>query len=276
MDASKIQGIVAKVVDLGLPFLFKVIAAILIYIIGKFMAKVIANVVEKVMRKSKVDESLIGFTKNAVNAVVWIFTILAAVNKLGVQTTSFIAILGAAGLAVGMALQGTLANFASGVMLIIFRPFKTGDFISGGGIMGSVKDIQIFNTILAGPDNRKIIVPNSKLTGDTITNFSDIEERRIDLTFGISYDDDIAKAKDILNSLVEGDERILKTPAPVIAVSELGDSSVNFVCRPWVKPGDYWAVYFDLLEKGKIALETGGLSIPYPQTDVHLYNENQS
>jgi len=275
MDSIKIQSIIDKIVDLGLPFLFKFLAAILIYIIGKFLAKVISNAIERIMRKSKVDESLVGFTKNAVNAVVIIFTILAAVNKLGVQTTSFIAILGAAGLAIGMALQGTLANFASGVMLIIFRPFKAGDFISGGGIMGSVKEIQIFNTILAGPDNRKIIVPNSKLTGDTIINFSDIEERRIDLTFGISYNDDIQKAKDILNRLIEEDSRILKTPASLIAVSELADSSVNLVCRPWVKPGDYWGVYFDLLEKGKIALEEGGLSIPYPQNDVHVYNNNQ-
>lgn len=274
-ETEKIQEVIGKIIELGVPFLLNLVAAIVIYIVGKWLAHVISNALGKLMQKAKVDEALTGFTKNIVYAVLLVFTVLAAVGKLGVQTTSFIAILGAAGLAVGLSLQGTLANFASGVMLILFRPFKLGDFIEGGGVMGTVKEIKIFNTILSSPDNRKIILPNSKISGDTITNFSAIDQRRIDLVFGVSYDDNLKTAKDILQKLVDADSRILKDPAVTIAVSELGDSSVNIVCRPWVKPADYWAVYFDLVEKGKVALEDGGCSIPYPQRDVHMY-ENKA
>jgi small conductance mechanosensitive channel len=198
--------------------------------------------------------------------------VIVALSKLGIQTTSFIAIIGAAGLAVGLALQGSLANFAAGVMLIIFKPFKVGDFISAGGAMGTVEEIQIFNTILNAPDNRCIIVPNSKVTGDNITNFSGITKRRIDLVFGISYTDDMRKAKEILLKVVTSDPRVLKDPKPVVAVSELADSSVNLVCRPWVNPSDYWDVYFDTVEKGKAELEKNGITIPFPQSDVHLHN----
>ena len=204
------------------------------------------------------------------------FVVVVALGKLGIQTTSFIAIIGAAGLAVGLVLQGSLANFAAGVILIIFKPFKVGDFVMAGGEMGTVKEIQIFNTILAHPDNRKIIVPNAQVTGANITNFSAIENRRIDLVFGISYNDDMKKAKEALEKVVADDSRILKDPKPVIAVSELGDSSVNLVCRPWVKPTDYWNVYFSVTEKGKLELEKNGISIPFPQHDVHIYNEQKA
>lgn len=264
---------ITKAVDMAIPFAINLIAAIVIYIIGKWLAGVISRGVEKLMIKAKVDTALAGFTKNIVKIIILVFAIMAAIGKLGVQTTSFIAVIGAAGLAVGMALQGTLSNFAAGVMLILFKPFKIGDFIEGGGIMGTVKEIQIFNTILASPDNRKIILPNSKISGDTITNFSAIEQRRVDMVFGVSYDDDLKKAKEILTDLVTSDDRVLKDPAPVIAVSELGDSSVNLVVRPWVKPADYWGVYFDCMEKGKEALEVGGLTIPFPQRDIHVYQE---
>ena len=264
---------ITKITELGVPFVMNLIAAILIYIVGKWLAGIISTVIEKLMLKGKVDASLAGFTKNIIKAVILIFAIIAAVGRLGVQTTSLIAIIGAAGLAIGLSLQGTLSNFAAGVMLILFKPFKVGDFIEGGGVLGTVKEIQIFNTILSSPGNRKIILPNSKVSGDTITNFTAIDSRRIDMTFGISYADDMKKARDVLTEVVTSDSRVLKTPAPVVAVSELGDSSVNLVCRPWVKPADYWAVYFDVTEKGKEALEANGLSIPFPQRDIHVYQE---
>jgi len=251
------------------------IGAILILIIGKWVAGIVARLTEKLMLKSKVEKTLASFTRNIVNAALLVFVVIAALNKLGMQTTSFIAVIGAAGLAIGLALQGSLSNFAAGVMLIIFKPFKVGDFIIAGGTMGSVVEIGIFTTTLNAPDNRKEIVPNSKVTGDNITNFSDIKNRRIDLVFGISYNDDMKKAKDILMKVVTSDPRVLKDPKPVVAVSELGDSSGNLVCRPWVKPTDYWDVYFATVENGKAELEKAGITIPFPQRDVHLYEEKK-
>jgi small conductance mechanosensitive channel len=267
---------ISKIQELGVPFLVNLVTAVLIYLIGKWVAKVVSNLIAKLMKKGKVDEALVGFTKNIIYAAILIFAIIAAIGRLGVQTTSFIALIGAAGLAIGLSLQGTLSNFAAGVMLILFKPFRIGDFIEGGGVLGTVKEIHIFNTILASPDNRKIIVPNSKVSGDTITNFSSIDQRRVDMVFGISYDDDIKVAKETLQKLLDADERVLKDPATVIAVSELGDNSVNLVVRPWVKPTDYWGVCFDTLENGKIELEKAGCSIPYPQRDVHLYKESNA
>ena len=263
-----------KVIDVGVPFLLNLVAALVIYVVGKWAAGIISRFIEKMMAKANVDEALRKFVKNIVFAAILIFAIIAAVGKVGVQTASFIAVLGAAGLAIGMALQGTLANFAAGVMLILFKPFKIGDFVEAGGVLGSVKEIQIFNTILSTPDNRKMIVPNSKISGDTITNFTGIDRRRLDMVFGVSYDDDLKVAKEVMQKLLDADERVLKDPAPVIAVSELGDSSVNIVCRPWTKPADYWGVWFDMMENGKVELEKAGCSIPYPQRDVHVYQES--
>lgn len=265
------EDTIAKMTELTLPIILNLAAAVVIYIIGKWLADVVTRAVEKVMLKAKVDQALAGFTKNVIHAAILVFAILAAIGKLGVQTTSLIAVIGAAGLAVGMALQGTLANFAAGVILILFKPFKIGDFIEGGGVQGTVEEIQIFNTILSAPDNRKIILPNSKISGDTIINFSAIERRRVDLTFGISYTDDMKKAKDVLIKLAASDPRVLKDPPPEVAVAELGESSVNLVCRPWVKPADYWGVFFDMTEKGKEALEANGMTIPFPQRDIHVY-----
>ncbi len=265
----------ANVTAFAIEYGIKLIGAIVIYVVGKWIAKAVSNFTEKIMLKSKVDETLAKFSKNIINALLMIFVIIAALNKLGVNTTSAVAIIGAAGLAIGMALQGSLANFAAGVMIILFKPYKIGDFVDGGGIMGSVKEIQIFNTVLATPDNRKVIVPNAQMTGGSITNFSDTDTRRIDMVFGVSYDDDLKKAKEVLMGLLEADDRVLKDPAPVVAVSELGDSCVNLVCRPWVKPADYWGVHFDITEKGKVELEKAGLSIPYPQRDIHVYQEGQ-
>ena len=249
------------------------IAAIAIFIIGKWLSRLISRIIEKLMLKANIEKSLASFVKNISYALLLVFVAIAALNKIGVQTTSFVAIIGAAGLAIGLALQGSLANFAAGVMLIIFKPFKVGDFISAAGTMGTVVEIQIFNTILDHFDNRRIVIPNSKITGDNITNFSSIDKRRVDLVFGISYNDDIKKAKDVLLNIVKSDKRVLENPAPAVAVSELGNSSVNIVCRPYVKPSDYWAVYFDTLEKGKIELEKNGITIPFPQSDIHLYEE---
>jgi small conductance mechanosensitive channel len=199
------------------------------------------------------------------------FAILAALGQLGVETTSFIAVVGAAGLAIGLALQGALANFAAGVLLIIFRPFRVGHYIQGAGVAGTVEEIQIFTTKLKSPDNREIIVPNGKLMGDTITNFSAKDRRRVDLVFGIGYGDDILKAKKVIAEILEQDGRVLKDPPPTIGVLELGDSSVNIATRPWVNTADYWSVYFDTTEKVKQSFDAQSITIPFPQRDVHVY-----
>ena len=259
------------VITYGLSFL----AAILIFIIGKWIARLVSRIIEKVMLKAKMEQTLATFVKHITYCVLLLFVVIAALNKLGVQTTSLIALIGAAGLAVGLALQGSLANFAAGIMLIIFKPFKVGDFVEVGGAMGAVQEIQIFNTALTTLDNRRVIVPNSKVTSDNIVNFTGLGRRRVDLVFGISYSDDMKTAKEALQSVVDSDSRILKDPKSVIAVSELADSSVNIVCRPWVDPKDYWGVYFDVIENGKLELEKRGITIPFPQRDVHLYEEKK-
>jgi small conductance mechanosensitive channel len=199
------------------------------------------------------------------------FIVIAALGQLGIQTTSFIAILGAAGLAVGLALQGSLSNFAAGFLLIIFRPFKVGDLIEAAGVFGVVEAIQIFTTQLKTADNKTVIVPNAKLTDDNIVNWTVKGTRRVDMVFGIGYEDDIDKARSLMAEIIAQDSRILKTPEPQISVSELADSSVNFVVRPWVKVEDYWGVHFDLNEKIKKAFDANGVSIPFPQRDVHVY-----
>ena len=255
----------------AVPFLFNLIYALVIFVVGRWIAQLVTSLLEKAMVKSKIDPTLAAFTKSLTYIGLMAFVVIAALNRLGVETTSFVAIVGAAGLAVGLALQGALANFAAGVILIIFKPFKVGDFIEAAGKLGSVAEIQIFNTILNAPDNRRMIIPNAKVTGDILTNFTDLQKRRIDLVFGISYSDDMKTAKEALERVVTADPRILQDPKPTIAVFELGDSSVNLVCRPWVKPSDYWDVYFDVVEKGKRELERSGITIPFPQRDVHLF-----
>lgn len=238
---------------------------------GIWLSKRIKNYVASAMEKREVDVLLASFSSNIIYVALVAFVIIAALGQLGIQTTSFVAIIGAAGLAIGLSLQGSLSNFASGVMIIAFRPFKVGDFIEAGGVSGVVEGIQIFSTQMRTGDNKAIIVPNSNIIGGNITNYSAKDTRRVDLVFGIGYDDDIKKAKDVLAELVNNDERILKDPEPVIAVSELADSSVNFVCRPWVKTADYWGVYFDLTEAVKLRFDKEGISIPYPQQDVHMH-----
>ena len=252
-----------------IPWGINIVLAAIIYIVGRMVAKIIVGIVRRLLNKANMDNILIDFVCSIISAALLLFIIIAALNQLGVDTTSLIALMGAAGLAVGLALQGSLQNFASGVMLIVFRPFKTGDFVEAGGVAGTVEKISIFSTMMRTGDNREIIVPNGSIYGGTITNFSARETRRIDMVFGIGYDDDLKKAQTLLREIVTGDERVLKDPEPLIAVSELADSSVNFVVRPWVKSGDYWAVMFDLTEKVKLTFDEQGISIPYPQMDVH-------
>jgi len=254
----------------------RLVTALIIFLIGWWLAKGITGGFARLLRRSHVDETLVGFLKNLIYFALLVFVFIAVLDRLGVQTTSLVALLGAAGLAVGLALQGTLSNFGAGVLVILFKPFKAGDFIMAGGELGTVNKVSIFNTILSSPDNRKIIMPNSKVMGDSITNFSDIDKRRVDLVFGISYGDNIKTAKQVLEKTLAADARVLRDPAPVVAVSELAESGVNIVCRPWVKPADYWGVYFDTLEKGKAELEAAGITIPFPQRDVHLIGETKS
>lgn len=253
-----------------IPWAINIAFALVIFIVGRIVVKMIVNLIRKLLAKSGMDEILVNFISSIVNSVLLLFVIIAALDQLGVNTTSLIAILGAAGLAVGLALQSSLQNFAAGVMLIIFRPFKAGDFVEAGGTAGVVENITIFSTILKTPDNREVIVPNGGIYSGTITNFSARETRRVDMVFGIGYDDDLLKAKEVIKGIIESDERILKDPEPLIAVGELADSSVNFNVRPWVKSDDYWAVRADLTEKIKLAFDENSISIPYPQMDVHL------
>jgi small conductance mechanosensitive channel len=268
MDVS---GLMGKIYELLTVYGLKVLAAIAIFIVGRWVAKAIKNLIRRMMEKADVDDTLTGFVTNLGYVALLAFVIIAALNQLGIQTTSFIAVLGAAGLAIGLAMQGSLSNFAAGVLMIIFRPFKAGDFIEGGGTAGVVEEIQIFTTQLKTPDNRTIIVPNSKMMGDNITNYSAKGTRRVDMVFGIGYEDDIDKAREIIMDILQNDERILKDPAPVVLLSELADSSVNFTARPWAAASDYWGVFFDTTEAVKKRFDAEGISIPFPQRDVHVY-----
>jgi small conductance mechanosensitive channel len=265
------EGILDKIIEWSTLYGLKIVGALAILIIGRIVVGIITGAVKKVMRKSKMDETLVKFLSSLTKTGLMVILFIVVLNQLGVQTTSFVAIIGAIGLAIGFALQGSLANFAAGVMLILFRPFKAGDFVEAGGTIGSVEEIGIFSTIMKTPDNKKIIIPNSNITGGNITNYSAKDTRRVDLVFGIGYDDDLKKAKQILEQILKADDRILKDPAAVVAVSELGDSSVNFVVRPWVNSADYWAVYWDLTEKVKLTFDAENISIPFPQRDVHMY-----
>ena len=249
----------------------KVIAAIAILIIGRMAAGWVRSLIRKVMERAGTDPMLVSFVGNLTYFALLAFVVIAALNQLGIQTTSFIAILGAAGLAIGLALQGSLQNFAAGVLIIIFRPYKVGDFIEGGGTTGVIEAMDIFTTRLKTGDNKTVIVPNAGILGGNITNYSAKPTRRIDMVIGCGYGDDLAKVKSVLNDILAADERILKDPAPTVAVAELGDNSVNFVVRPWVNSGDYWPVHFDLLETIKNRFDAEGISIPYPQRDVHLH-----
>jgi small conductance mechanosensitive channel len=268
--SGMVESVKTFVAENGVQFLINLVSAAVIFLIGRWVARCVAGLIKKTMDKAKVDPTLSKFVKNLTYSLLLVFVVIAALGRLGVQTGSFIAIIGAAGLAVGLALQGSLSNFAAGVLMIIFKPFRVGDFIEAGGAMGTVKEIQIFNTILTTPDNKRVIVPNAQVTGGNIVNYSVNGTRRVDLVVGVSYDDDLKKAGQVIESVLKADNRVLADPAYTVAVSELADSSVNFVVRPWVNGSDYWDVYFDLTEKIKVSLEENGLSIPFPQRDVHM------
>ncbi len=268
----ELNTIIPKLQEWATFYGIKIIAALIIFIVGRWIAKLLRNILERIMRKGKVDETLISFVGHLTYILLITIIVIAALNQLGIQTTSFIAIIGAAGLAVGLALQGSLANFAAGVLMIIFRPFKVGDYIEAGGTAGTVNEITVFTTILTTPDNRVIIVPNAKITGDNIINYSAKDKRRMDLVCGVSYGDNLQKVKDVLNDVLMKESRVLKDPEPTIGVLELADSSVNFAVRPWVRTSDYWLVFFDLKEAIKKRFDEEGISIPFPQRDVHLYD----
>jgi small conductance mechanosensitive channel len=251
----------------------KLVAAILIIIIGRWISRRISRLLGRLLEKNNVDVTLVRFMENLTYYALIVVVLIAAVGQLGINTTSFLTIVGAAGLAIGLALKDSLSNFAAGVMLTLFRPFRVGDFVEAGGVTGTVQNITIFNTILNTPDNKRVIVPNGVITSNVITNVTANNTRRVDLVIGIGYDDDVTKAKEVLTGIINAEKRILPDPAPKIAVSELGDSSVNFVVRSWVKTEDYWDIYFDLTEKIKVTLDKEGISIPYPQRDVHVFTE---
>jgi len=270
----------SKIIDTMTYFItnysLKIVGAILIFIIGKWLARYLSKLLGKILKKNNMDETLTSFLGNITYYSLLLMVLIAAAGQLGINTTSFLTIVGAAGLAVGLALKDSLSNFASGVMIIMFRPFKVGDVVTAGGQTGKVESIAIFNTVLNTPDNQMVIVPNSSITADVITNINAKSTRRIDLVVGIGYDDNIGEAKSTLEDLIKTDSRILSDPAPTIAVSELADSSVNFVVRPWVKTADYWTVRFDLTEKIKLMFDEKSISFPYPQQDVHMYTETAS
>jgi len=257
-----------------IPWGINIAFALIIFFVGKLVVKGVISIARKLLEKSGTDGILIDFICAISNAVLMLFIAIAALDQLGVDTTSLVALIGAAGLAIGLSLQDSLKNFASGVMLIMFRPFKDGDFVEAGGTAGVVEKINIFNTVMRTGDNREVIVPNGAIYGGTITNFSARDTRRIDMVFGIGYGDDIRKAKEIMQQIISADERVLAEPEPLIAVAELADSSVNFNVRPWVNSGDYWPVRFDLTEKIKIAFDDNGISIPYPQMDLHMIKQD--
>jgi small conductance mechanosensitive channel len=255
------------------PVAINLIVAGVIFLIGRSVARAFTRFVGRVAGQAKLDETLVKFLENIVYSILMVIVIMAALDRVGVPTSSFAAILAAGGFAIGMALQGSLGNFAAGVMLIVFKPFKVGDYVEAGGSAGVVEEIHIFNTRMRTGDNIQIIVPNGSITCDTITNYSAKSTRRIDLVMGCGYDDDLRAVKQLLKSILHADERVLKDPEPIVVVSELADSSVNFLVRPWVKAEDYWSTRWDLTEAIKLGFDERGFSIPYPQQDVHLQKD---
>ncbi len=251
--------------------LSSIVYAIVILAAGFWGAKIIARLVKGLMERREVDQALTGFVGNLVNAVVVTVAVIAALNELGIATTSLVAIVGAAGLAIGLALKDSLGNFAAGVMILIFKQFKAGDVIEAAGVLGVVESLNIFSTQLKTGDNKTIFVPNGKLVGDNIINYSTKPTRRVDLVIGVSYDADLSKVKKALADILKKEKRVLQDPEPTIGILELADNSVNFAVRPWVNSADYWGVYFDLHEAIKVRFDKEGIGIPYPQRDVHLY-----
>lgn len=266
----------AQILPLALPYLGKLAVAIIIFWVGRWISKRLVALLDRLMRGRQVDETLRNFIGTILSVILTFVVALVALEHLGVNTTSLLALLGAAGLAVGLALKDSLSNFAAGVMLMVQQPFKAGDYIDTAGIDGTVESVSIFSTTLRTADNKSIIVPNNQIYSGTITNYSARARRRVDLVIGIGYSDNIKQARDVIMSIIAEDARILTDPQPAVVLGELGDSSVNLFIRPWVKTDDYWNVKFELLEQIKDAFDQQGISIPFPQRDIHLYNQNDS
>ncbi len=260
--------------QLGIDWGIKLITALLIFVIGRWIAHAVTRAFRKVLEFREMDETLVAFLNNLANAVLMTIIVITALQSLGLPVTSLVAVLGAAGLAIGLALKDSLGNFASGVMLVMFRPFTKGDFVEVAGVSGKVQEVRIFSTLLTTGDNRLIIIPNGQVAGDTITNFTAMDTRRVDLVFGVGYDDDLKVARSVLERICDEHALVLKEPEAAVALSNLGDSSVDFAVRTWTKNEDYWTVRSDLLEAGKTELEAAGCNIPYPQSDVHLHQAN--
>lgn len=269
-----VQAILTTLQELFTVFGLQILAAIAIFAVGKWLAGRLSKLTVNILNRNNVDPTLVKFLRNIVYTLLLVFTVLAALRQVGIETTSFIAVLGAAGLAIGLALQGSLSNFAAGVLMIIFRPVKVGDLIEAAGATGFVEEVQIFTTKLVTPDNKTVIIPNSNMTADNIINYSTKGKIRIDLVFGIGYEDDMSKAKKILSDVMQNHDKVLKDPPPFVGLESLGDSSVNFAARPWVDPKHYWDVYFDVQEEVKRRFDVEGVSIPFPQRDVHVYQHS--
>ena len=274
ISTEQMSGYMDTAVEMGMTYGPQLILAIVVLIVGLWIIKRVIRLMGAGMERSNTEPTLAKFLCNLSSVGLKALLLISVASMIGIETTSFIAVLGAAGLAIGLALQGSLANFAGGVLVLMFRPYKVGDFVEAQGVMGTVHEIQIFNTIMKTPDNKVIIVPNGAISNGIITNFSMEATRRVDFVFGIGYSDDIAKAKATIERLVKEDSRALSDPEPMIVVSELADSSVNITTRVWVNAADYWGLFFDLTEKVKLTFDQEGISIPFPQRDVHVFQEN--
>jgi len=271
MDTTEIINSITQIAaDFGLRLLY----AVLIIFVGRWVVKLLLKIIKSALEKTTVEETVRIFVANLLSTLLMVIIFIAAINQLGIETTSIIAMLGAAGLAIGLALQGSLANFAAGILIVIFRPYKVGDYIEAGSAAGTVLDIQIFSTVLKTPDNKVVVVPNGTIMDSSIINYTGQETRRVDIIASCGYEDDIDKVKDILQDILNRDERILEEPEPRIAVSELADNSINFIVRPWVKSSDVLSVKYSILEQIKKRFDAEGISIPYPQRDVHIYNHD--
>ncbi|MDX1570788.1 MAG: mechanosensitive ion channel [Xanthomonadales bacterium] len=258
----------------AIPWGIALAQAVVIFVVGRWIALGLVGLLRRIMNRSRLDETLVTFLTSILKAILLLVVIIAALNELGVNTTSLVALIGAAGLAIGLALQGSLQNFSSGALLVLFKPIAKDEFVEIAGVSGTVEEIHIFHTVLRTPDNKQITIPNAKIFNDILVNYSRRDTRRVDMVFGIGYDDDIDKARGIIEGIIAEDERVLEDPAPVVKLNELADSSVNFVVRPWVNTADYWPVKWDVTEKVKKAFDEQGVSIPFPQRDLHVYNEN--
>ncbi|GIS85677.1 MAG: mechanosensitive ion channel protein [Woeseia sp.] len=275
MGTELTKDMLDSLIEIGSSISISLLMALAILIIGRQLVKLILRLITVALEKSNVEDTVRIFVTNLLNTLLMILVFIAAINQLGIETTSIIAVLGAAGLAIGLALQGSLSNFAAGILIVIYRPYKVGDYIEAGNYAGTVKDIQIFSTVLKTPDNKIVVVPNGSIMNGSIVNYSDQDTRRIDLIISCGYEDDIDKVRSVLEDIIKKEKRVLKDPKPQIAVTELADSSVNFIFRPWVKRVDYLPVYYSLLEEVKKRFDKEGISIPYPQSDVHIHNHKE-